>query len=86
MARKRSHIRPHERPDTANSVTLELFVDREADGRWVVEFPALPGVMTYGPNRDEAVVTAKAIALRVLADRLEHGEVGPNLREIIFVA
>ena len=49
-------------------------IEREDDGRWLVEIPVLPGVTAYGMTRDEAVTRAKALAFRVLADRLEHGE------------
>jgi predicted RNase H-like HicB family nuclease len=52
--------------------TIEI--EREADGRWIAEIPALPGVLAYGATREEAVARAKALALRVLAERLEHGE------------
>lgn len=52
--------------------TVEL--DREVDGRWIADVPELPGVSAYGPTRDEAIAAAKALAFRVLADRLEHGE------------
>jgi len=49
-------------------------IEREADGRWIAEIPALPGVLAYGATREEAIARAKALALRVLAERLEHGE------------
>jgi predicted RNase H-like HicB family nuclease len=49
--------------------TIEL--DREVDGRWIAEIPQLPGVMCYGGSRNEAVARVKALALRVLADRIE---------------
>ena len=45
--------------------------EREADGRWIAEVPALPGAMAYGQTKAEAVATVKALALRVLADRIE---------------
>ncbi|HSA82319.1 MAG TPA: type II toxin-antitoxin system HicB family antitoxin, partial [Geminicoccaceae bacterium] len=48
--------------------------EREADGRWIAEISALPGVLACGATRDEAIARAKALALRVLAERLEHGE------------
>ena len=60
-------------------------VEREDDGRWISEIPDLPGVMTYGASRDEAVAKAKALAFRVLADRLEHGEDIPELRRLFAV-
>jgi predicted RNase H-like HicB family nuclease len=49
-------------------------IEREDDGRWIGEVPELPGVLVYGAGREEAVAKAKALAFRVLADRLEHGE------------
>jgi predicted RNase H-like HicB family nuclease len=61
-------------------------VEQEEDGRWVAEVLELPGAMTYGPTRDEAIARAKALALRALAERLEHGEAGPDLENIAFRA
>jgi predicted RNase H-like HicB family nuclease len=58
---------------------LKVELDRETDGRWIAEVPALPGVMVYGESRDEAVAKVQALALRVIADRLEHGEEVPSL-------
>jgi predicted RNase H-like HicB family nuclease len=63
--------------------TVEL--EREEDGRWIGEVPDLPGVLTYGRTRDEAVAKAKALAFRVLADRLEHGEDIPEIRGVFAV-
>jgi predicted RNase H-like HicB family nuclease len=51
-------------------VELEL----EEDGRWIAEVPELPGVMVYDHSRDAALRAVEALALRVLADRIEHGE------------
>ena len=48
--------------------------EREEDGRWLAEVPQLPGVLAYGASRDEAMSKAEVLALRVLAERLEHGE------------
>jgi predicted RNase H-like HicB family nuclease len=53
-------------------------VELETDGRWIGEVPELPGVLVYGDSRDQAVAKAKALAFRVLADRLEHGEEIPE--------
>ena len=55
---------------------MKIEIEREDDGRWIAEIHDLPGVMCYGRSREEAVAKAKALALRVLADRLEHGEPG----------
>ena len=60
-------------------------IELEEDGRWIAEVPDLPGVMTYGQTREEAISKAKALALRTLADRLEHGEDIPELREVFVV-
>ncbi len=53
---------------------MKIELEQEEDGRWIAEVSDLPGVMAYGRNREEAVVKVKALALRVMADRLEHGE------------
>jgi len=60
-------------------------IEREDDGRWIAEVPDLSGVMTYGQTREEAISRVKALALRVLADRLEHGEDIPELRQVFAV-
>ena len=65
---------------------LTVEVDREDDGRWIAEVPNLKGVLAYGASRDEAIAYAQALALRVLADRLEHGEAGPDLVSVSFRA
>ena len=52
-------------------------IDKEDDGRRLAEVADLPGVMSYGATREEAAARAKALALRVIADRLEHGEDDP---------
>lgn len=53
---------------------MQIEIEREDDGRWIAEILELPGVMGYGNTRDEAISKVEALALRVLADRLEHGE------------
>ena len=57
---------------------LSIEVEQEEDGRWLSEIPELPGVLAYGQSRSEAVVRAQVLALRVLADRIEHGETLPQ--------
>ena len=57
-------------------VTIEH--EREADGRWLAEVPELPGVLAYGATAKEAMAKVEALALRVLAERLEHNEAGPQ--------
>ena len=59
---------------------------REQDGRWLAEVPELPGVLAYGASESEAQAKVQALALRVVADRLEHGEAGPELINISFNA
>lgn len=60
--------------------------EREQDGRWLAEVPELPGVLAYGASESEAQAKVQALALRVVADRLEHGEAGPELIDISFNA
>jgi predicted RNase H-like HicB family nuclease len=60
-------------------------VEREDDGRWIGEVTDLPGVLAYGTSRDEAVAKAKALAFRVLADRLEHGEDIPEIQGVFAI-
>jgi predicted RNase H-like HicB family nuclease len=57
---------------------LPIELELEEDGRWLAEMPDLPGVMAYGPTREAAASGVRALALRVLADRLEHGEEVPK--------
>lgn len=52
--------------------------EQEEDGRWLAEVPELPGALAYGATAQEAMAKAQALALRVLAERLEHGETGPR--------
>jgi predicted RNase H-like HicB family nuclease len=54
--------------------TLEC--EREDDGRWIAEVLELPGALAYGATQADAMAKAEVLALRVLADRLEHGELG----------
>jgi predicted RNase H-like HicB family nuclease len=57
---------------------LKVEFDPETDGRWIADIPALPGVMVYGRTRKQALAAVEALALRVMADRLEHGEAVPG--------
>lgn len=56
--------------------TLEC--EQERDGRWLAEVVELPGALAYGETPDEAMAKAEALALRALAEQLEHGEVKPT--------
>jgi predicted RNase H-like HicB family nuclease len=58
---------------------MRIVTEREQDGRWIAEVPDLPGVMAYSATREEAITRAEALALRVIADRLDHGENIPEL-------
>ena len=60
-------------------------VEREDDGRWLTEIAELPGVLAYGQTREEAIARAQVLALRVLADRLEHGESVPAMSDVFAV-
>ena len=56
---------------------LSIETEQDDDGRWIAEVPELPGVLAYGHTEDEAIVKVEALALRVLAERLELGESRP---------
>lgn len=58
---------------------LAIQAEQEDDGRWLAEIPDLPGVMIYGNTRQEAIERVQALSLRVMADRLEHGEAVPQV-------
>ena len=59
-------------------MNFEIEREREDDGRWLAEVPQLPGVLAYGPSANEAMAKAQVLALRVLAERLEANETGPQ--------
>ncbi|WP_295882227.1 type II toxin-antitoxin system HicB family antitoxin [uncultured Thiohalocapsa sp.] len=60
--------------------------EREDDGRWIAEIEAIPGALCYGASHEEAVAKVEALALRVLADRIEHGEQPVEPITITFAA
>lgn len=66
-------------------MTLIIETEQEEDGRWIADIPELPGVMVYGQTRTEAIQKVQALALRVVADRLENNE-SPDLVNVIFDA
>jgi len=67
-------------------ITLKVDVDREDDRRWLAEVIELPGVLAYGDTQGAAVSKVQALALRVLAEGLEHSEAAPELLSISFNA
>jgi predicted RNase H-like HicB family nuclease len=66
-------------------MALTIETEQEDDGRWLAEVPELPGVLAYGQTRQEAIEKAQALSLRVLADRLDHGEVIPDMGSVFSV-
>ena len=67
-------------------MTLHIEIEQETDGRWVAEVSDVPGVLAYGVTRPDAVAKVQALALRVLADRMEHGEAVPEFLNVTFQA
>ena len=65
---------------------LRIEFEREEDGRWIAEIAELPGVMAYGATRDEARGKVEALALRTLADRIDHGEEVPEVGQLFVAA
>jgi predicted RNase H-like HicB family nuclease len=68
------------------SVLFTIELERETDGRWIAEVLELPGTLAYGATQDEAIAHVQALALRVVADRLEHDEAGREFLNISFAA
>jgi predicted RNase H-like HicB family nuclease len=64
---------------------LTLEVEQEEDGRWIADVSELPGVLVYGHSREQAIASAEALALRVLAERLENGETIPQIPALFAV-
>ena len=64
---------------------MRVEIELENDGRWIAEIKDLPGVVAYGRTREKAISKVEALALRVIADRLEHGESIPELDELFAV-
>ncbi|MEM8638328.1 MAG: type II toxin-antitoxin system HicB family antitoxin [Cyanobacteria bacterium P01_G01_bin.54] len=65
---------------------LTIETEREDDGRWIAEVLKMPGVLVYGDSQQVAVSRVQALALRVIADKLEHGEITSSLASLTFVA
>jgi len=65
---------------------MKVEVDQEDDGRFIAEVPDIPGAMAYGATAEEAVNRVEALVLRILADRLDHGEPSPELNGVFTVA
>jgi predicted RNase H-like HicB family nuclease len=64
---------------------MRVEVEREDDGRWIAEVPALPGALAYGASKAEAVAKVEALVLRALADKIEHGEEAPGIETVFTV-
>jgi len=66
-------------------MNLTIEIEQEEDGRWIAEVMEIPGVLVYGQTREDAITQAQSLTLRVLADRLEHGEGVPELDNLFTV-
>jgi predicted RNase H-like HicB family nuclease len=67
-------------------MTYTVEFEQEEDGRWLAEVLELPGALAYGNTAQEAIGKVQALALRILADRIEHEEVPPDMLDIKFAA
>jgi predicted RNase H-like HicB family nuclease len=68
------------------STHFTIETEQEDDGRWIAEIPEISGVMVYGNTQQQAIANVQALALRVIADKLEHGELESNLTNLTFIA
>ena len=66
-------------------MNLSIELEQEDDGRWIAEALELPGVMTYGATREEAVSNTEKLAIEVIADRIKHGELLPSALNVSFL-
>jgi predicted RNase H-like HicB family nuclease len=71
---------------SASRFSLAIEYYREEDGRWLADIAALPGVTAYGRTKKQATAAVQALALRLIADRLEHGEAFPGPMDASFIA
>lgn len=72
---------------TAKVTLLKIELQQEEDGRWIGEVPTLPGVMAYRQTKAAALAAVQTLALRAMADRLEHNEAVPEeLLNLSFIA
>jgi predicted RNase H-like HicB family nuclease len=68
-------------------MTLTIELEQEADGRWIAEVPQLPGVLVYGDTQERATQLVRALAFRVLADKIEAGDVdATSISNVSFAA
>jgi len=65
---------------------MNIEIEREEDGRWIAEVIDLPGAMAYGTTREEAMARVKALSLRILADRVEHGVAVPEIKQVFALS
>ena len=70
----------------AINVPMRVETELEDDGRWIAEVISIPGAMAYGTTKAEAVAKVEALVLRILADKVEHGEEAPHLSKVFSVA
>jgi predicted RNase H-like HicB family nuclease len=68
------------------STSFTIETEQEEDGRWIAEILEIPGALVYGDNQQQAVAQVKALALRVIADKLDHGEIDLGLASLTFIA
>jgi predicted RNase H-like HicB family nuclease len=68
------------------STHFTIETEQEDDGRWIAEIPELPGVLVYGGTQEAAIANVQTLALRVIADKIEHGEISLKLANITFTA
>ena len=80
-----------DRPEPATLIwdivmTFSIEYEQEEDGRWLAEVLELPGALAYGRTVQEAIRKVQALALRIVADKIEHGEASPDMFDIKFAA
>jgi predicted RNase H-like HicB family nuclease len=67
-------------------IPMTIEVELESDGRFIAEVPEIPGAMAYGATQEQAIAKVEALVLRILADRLDHGDPSPQVSEVFTIA
>ena len=73
--------------ETISPESIPIIIGKEVEGRWWTDIESMPGVMAYGPTREAAISSVRALSLRVAADCTDHGEdVPPHFEKVFSVA
>jgi predicted RNase H-like HicB family nuclease len=70
----------------SSQMNFVVELEQEKDGRWIAEVVQIPGALAYGKSRQDALARVEAVALRVIAEKLDQGEIQADLVSVSFAA